>query len=113
MHVVNPLDDVFDRKRVDINIFASPFVDAVEDKTFTNCEFFGPAVITFHNCSVGSIFRWCDFVKMPPGPVQAQNILIFKDCTFNNCKFIRITLLIQGEMVEPFEQSVDNIRWLN
>jgi hypothetical protein len=53
---INPMDQYFHSKRINLQWFVPPSGDAVEGKTFTKCEIIGPLNIIPFGCPIVKIF---------------------------------------------------------
>jgi hypothetical protein len=105
----NPMEKVFERKRIFINEFALPSGTFITDKTFVNCEIIGPANIYLvaGNSVNDTILPNCDAVAIEHS-VQPFNSYGFISCTFRNCSFQRITFLISEKEYANF----NHLPWL-
>jgi hypothetical protein len=63
---VNPLESVFTTQRIDIDIFKRPAPDTATDKTFVDCDIYGPATIILNGYTTlrNGRFGFCDFVEV-------------------------------------------------
>ena len=69
----------------------------IEDRTFIDCTFEGPAVLlpvqgcSFNGCSMGETMGDArNLMLNPMGPSKVTGAVPFKNCTFTNCQFLRV-----------------------
>ena len=117
MDGVNPLEDNFYRKRIDVSKFGDPVGRASIKQDFRNCEIVGPAVVYFRNCTFTGIFEQglCDFIglrddsRKPP----LQNPIVFDNCIFRDCHYSRLVMLFNRNNSDQLDQvSNGQIPWL-
>ncbi|WP_175697570.1 hypothetical protein [Burkholderia ambifaria] len=105
---INPLDDVFTKKRIRLEDFKKPLTEPVVGKTFVDCELMGPAVLYFggQTSMNGTGFISCDFVAVKE-KVYVQNVLPLMDATIRGGKIYQSTILIPKSNVHmiPKEAS--------
>lgn len=108
---VNPLDDNFIRRRIQINDFVSPVHSIVDGKTFDHCELIGPTLVLLQNANfINCQFGDCNFVVVKDNwPVF--NATIFKDTNMIICKIYRMTFLITETTVGGF--AAMGVPWLS
>lgn len=73
-----------------------PMSHVLTGKTFYNCDFIGPSVIMFdgHVTMMGDGgFHDCGDVIFPPAGTNLTSALVFRNCTFNNCRFFRVGVI--------------------
>jgi hypothetical protein len=104
---VNPLENVFIKQRIDIDIFKRPAPGTARGKTFVECDIYGPATIIvngYTNLERAS-FGFCDFVEvMVNSPIY--NAISFTDTTFRGCRFYYLTLLIPTYLAGTFPRDM-------
>ena len=95
---INPLDNVFERKRIFINDFVLPSHRIIQNKTFIDCDLIGPGTIYFRTMNQVQPIREprVDIVWLSPTAVF-YNGFIFDNCIFRNCSFQRITIFASLE----------------
>jgi hypothetical protein len=102
---INPLEDNFTKQRVKLMDFHSPFGTVSENKTFHGCEIIGPGLLMLHtsHMSQTSFFN-CDVIEITEGTVISDNAIRFKDTTFRDCKFYKITLILDPPMAAKMRE---------
>jgi hypothetical protein len=93
--IVNPLEDTFKDKVIPMDSLKLPTIQLHDNKHFKRCKFVGPSSMTIMGCTVNNVtFTGCgDIIPLPNGTLLA-GILGFKNCTFDECEFIHITLML-------------------
>lgn len=107
---VDPLERTFERKRIYLNEFALPSHPIVEGKTFIDCEIIGPqnVILQYGNQLAEPKEPKLDAVLMHEAS-QPSNGLIFRNCTFRGCSFIRVTVLVHISEYPTFRV----LNWIN
>lgn len=112
---VNPLDRLFERKRLSIADLAPPMGGPIRDKTFDNCELIGPANIilaaTGGGVLHGNSFSKCDAVATADG-AQPETATGFLNCRFVNCHFFNVTLFIHEGVYSTANASIGGLNWI-
>jgi hypothetical protein len=104
---VNPLRDNFEKERLAVSDFYSPFGQVNQRKTFRGCEFMGPGAIIFAGgTSLEPHFVSSDLVVI--GPAEIFAAAVFVDCTFLDCKFINVTLLMDPQFALMIARQLRN-----
>ncbi|MGY6274356.1 hypothetical protein [Methylomonas sp. MgM2] len=109
--IVNPLEESFKDLVIPIEALRLPQVQLHENKHFKRCKFIGPAAMTF----LGSTFRNTNFIDcgdVVPIPENTflTGVVALKDCTIEDCEFIRTTLLIPKVAAEEMVKQVPGMR---
>jgi hypothetical protein len=114
---INPLDDIFRNRRINIADLISPIEPTIRGKTFIDCELLGPANVALAATRPGggsmngvSFFN-CDACKVKDG-ASTSNGVMFEDCTFLRGKVFRITFFIPESGYEHIKNSMPGIVWL-
>jgi hypothetical protein len=96
--LINPLETIFERKRILLNDFVLPSHTLIENKTFVDCDLIGPANIYFLTSNNVSPIRQpiIDAVWLSP-KASFRNGFVFSNCVFRNCSFQRITMFASVE----------------
>lgn len=105
---VNPLGDVFERQRINLSDFSRPFAGPPwNNKTFRECEIFGPGNLLLTNNNVVTLRGYvdCDAVIVPP-TLQAINSIPFANCQFIRCIFYKVTFILTKDDVSIFPNIV-------
>lgn len=96
--VLNPMKQLFTDERIFINDLVLPSYPIIHGKTFVNCDLIGPGCIYFYVNTTAQPIRYprIDAVWVAPKakPTSMANAFFFDQCTFTNCSFQRITLLV-------------------
>ncbi len=103
---VNPLRDNFEKEKILLSDFYSPFSIHNERKTFKNCEIHGPGSLLMAQRSnlIGPHMHQCDMIIFDPTkPVQSA--VIFSETSFFECKFFNLSLML---VVPNAQQIVDD-----
>jgi hypothetical protein len=97
---VNPLDDSFNRKRIKLTSFVSPYRAIIQGKTFDQCELFGPAVVVLRggiNMNFNE-FHFCDFIAVRNNSAPVTGIS-FVNVTVLRSKLYGLTFLVPESQV--------------
>lgn len=77
---INPMQSSFDRKRIRFRDIAHPFTNTIDDKSFKDCELFGPENIIFLQNTISRVnFRRCDFVILKD-ELSIENVIAIRNC---------------------------------
>ena len=104
---VNPIDDLFERKRFLVSEFYHPFLEENTGKVFRECEIMGPGnvLLTGHTDMPRPKFRQCEFVVVDPKKPM-YSVVCFKDSSFVDCSFYRVSFFVTAEMVRELKKQV-------
>jgi hypothetical protein len=102
---INPLDNEFNRKRINFKDLVHPIHRKIIGKTFTHCELMGPANIILENCMLnGVVFHDCDIVITKEGAsVKIVNMVILQRCNFVGGEIFTCTIFAEPEARAAFE----------
>jgi hypothetical protein len=111
-HQINPLDAMFNSRRIRLVDLAPPIGPFITGKTFIDCEIIGPANIMFSSCH----FQQCggevvDGIVIK-APFQPSNGFGFKNCTFTRCKFYLLTFMITEADFQFFYENHGGLNWI-
>jgi len=111
--VVDPLARTFESKRIYLNDFALPSRPLIENKTFIDCEIIGPAniILLAGNSISGQRGPTCDALVVTDD-FEPSNGYAFRNCTFQGCSFMRITILSARGEVDAARRGGDWLRWI-
>jgi hypothetical protein len=111
---VNPLEDTFQRVRINVADFECPFNQLYQGKTFIKCELTGPAnVIFFGSVNIEDSPRIdCEFVSYNR-KVKIRNAIVFENPTFRGCVLYRLTIFVPEEGAAAMDKALGDIKWLN
>jgi hypothetical protein len=104
-HLTNVTKEVFERERINIGEFYSPFFIS-DNKLFKECEIQGPGSIQFiglnnmNECS----FHMCDYIVVKDDD-KLNTSAHFTNATFTKCKFVNVALYMPKGMAEKFFEN--------
>lgn len=111
-HQINPLDVMFNSRRIRLVDLAPPLGPYIIGKTFIDCEIIGPANIMFTGChfqqSGGEVV---DGIVIK-APLQPSNGFAFKNCTFTRCKFYLMTFMVVESDYPFFLANHTGLNWI-
>ena len=111
--IVNPLEDTFQRRRVNINELRSVDDWVIENKTFIRCEIVGPATVYFDNATLNANgFRNCIFVLARIG-ARIPSAIIMRRVTIQDSTLYAMTVIVPENQKDSFEQGTARIEWIN
>jgi hypothetical protein len=92
---INTMDATFSNQRINISDFYNPIMKPYFDKTFMDCEIYGPAevMLTGHTVMSYSDLRFNNFVAVK-NDARISNAIIFNNIKVVRCFFYGITFLI-------------------
>lgn len=100
---VNPLLDSFSDTIVPLEDLRLPTVQLHEHKHFKRCKFVGPGAVAIMGGSyVNSGFIECGDVIALPDNAMLTGIIVFKNCTVDDCEFIRTTIFVDQNTAKGF-----------
>ena len=110
---INPLDETFNRKRIQIQDLRSQFNEGVDGKTFVDCDLCGPAVIVLlGNISMSGVgIGNCEFVRVRNG-AAIINAIPFLNLTVTRGKMRGLTILVPEGAVPQVDAGVRGIQWV-
>ncbi|MEZ5759363.1 MAG: hypothetical protein R3D86_14170 [Emcibacteraceae bacterium] len=103
-HKINPLEDQFSKKVIDLIDFESPGDLLYKGKHFKECQFRGPGYIFFGtgcNVQYNTFFATGDFIVIDEG-TDIRPVIAFQDSSFYKCEFYRIGLMGPKQIKEKF-----------
>jgi hypothetical protein len=110
--LVNPLDALFERKRILLNDFVLPSHRLI-GKVFVDCDLIGPANIYLHSGNRADPIREPKFDAVWLSPAAAfDNGFVFKNCIFKNCSFQRVTMFASIENY-PMWKDDKRMNWIS
>jgi hypothetical protein len=102
-NTINPLSHSFTDSIIPMEDLRLPYVQLHEYKHFTRCKFVGPAAVTISGGTyVRCGFYMCGDVIAIPDGVQIAGIVGLKNCTVEDCEFIKITILADHITAKSF-----------
>lgn len=101
---VNPLDEVFERRRIRLHDLHLPGAGPVRNKTFVECDLVGPAVIAFSGGPAGMLanvgFIGCDLIKVGQQGIRIQNCIELHNVNMRGGRIIGATIYITQAMAD-------------
>jgi hypothetical protein len=100
---INPLLDSFNDAIISVEDLKLPFSQLHENKHFKRCQFVGPAAIAIiGGAYVNTDFKECGDVIALPENVLLAGIVVLRNCTVEECQFIRTTILTDQNTAKGF-----------
>ena len=101
-HSINPLQAHFEKQKINVSDFFSPFNIVNKGKSFNGCRIHGPGAIALLNgCALrGNGFMACDLVLVTSEPLLA--VTAFEDTTFSDGEFFHLTIFINQHTADLF-----------
>ncbi|MBW8009624.1 MAG: hypothetical protein FVQ83_00085 [Chloroflexi bacterium] len=101
--LINPLLDSFKDAIISVEDLRLPISQLHENKHFKRCKFVGPAAIgIIDGTFVQTDFVECGDVIALPEKVSLVGIVVLKNCTVEECQFIRTTLFTDQNTAKGF-----------
>lgn len=92
---INPLANSFADSIIPVEDLRLPRVQLHENKHFLRCKFVGPAALAIQGGTyVRSNFLESGDVIALPDNVMLSGVVVLKNCTVEDCEFIRTTILV-------------------
>jgi hypothetical protein len=114
---INPLDDTFRNRRINISDLVPPFASVIRRKTFIDCELIGPANASLSATSPGAGsmngvgFIDCNACKVKDDIFVSTGVM-FEDCTFLRGRIFRVTFFIPASGYDHMKNSMPGMNWL-
>lgn len=103
---INPLQDNFIDVVIPVEDLRLPKIQLHENKHFKRCKFVGPAAIAIMGGSyLNSIFSECGDIIALPENVYLTGIVVLKNCTVEECEFIRTTMFTDQNTTKGFAST--------
>ncbi|SDR92970.1 hypothetical protein [Pseudomonas oryzae] len=100
---INPLLESFKDSIIPIEDLRLPTVQLHENKHFKRCKFVGPAAVAILGGNyVNSGFSECGDIVALPEDVFLTGIVVLKNCTVEECEFIRTTIFTDQNTAKGF-----------
>ena len=101
--LINPLLDSFKDAIISVEDLRLPISQLHENKQFKRCKFVGPAAIAIIGGTyVHTGFVDCGDVIVLPENVSLAGIVVLKNCTVEECQFIRTTIFTDQNTAKGF-----------
>lgn len=112
---INPLERVFERRRIQVRDLVPPFINSVQEKTFDHCDIVGPAnIILLANGGAtlhGNTFFKTDAVSTSAS-AKPQTAIEFFNCRFINCNFYDVTLFMLEDVYDAANSTINGLNWI-
>ena len=106
---INPLDNSFTKRRINLSDFFHPFGRPVGASTFQDCELFGPATIFLNGCRfLNSGIHNCDILILNDN-VDSFTAIRFDACIFERCHFYRATMFVTKDQAVQLRRLIPEI----
>lgn len=100
---INPLTDNFADVVIPVEDLRLPKLQLHENKHFKRCKFVGPASIAILGGNyLNSGFSDCGDIIALPDNVYLTGIVVLKNCTVEDCEFIRTTIFTDQNTAKGF-----------
>ncbi|AGN34169.1 hypothetical protein VPPG_00044 [Vibrio phage VD1] len=107
---INPLNDSFTDLIIPLEDLRLPTQQLHENKHFKRCKFVGPGAIAILGGNyLIPFFNDCGDVIALPDQSYLTGIVVLKNCTVDNCEFIRTTILVDQNTGKGFKSSTPKI----
>ena len=105
---INPLQTRFERQRFKLNDLENPFSVVVDNKEFLDCEIIGHGAAMFraHTTVLRPSIVGCDLALLKKN-VRIETFIVFQNCRFINCRFLRITIMVHPDVASHFPSESD------
>ncbi|WP_417884533.1 hypothetical protein [Vibrio rumoiensis] len=108
---VNPLQESFKDLVIPVEDLRVPGAQVHENKHFKRCSFVGPAALAL----MGGSFIRTDFNEtgdiIPlPNNTFLTGIIVLKNCTVEDCKFYRTTLMVSEDQANLMARAVPGLK---
>ena len=106
-HSINPLSESFKDLIIAEEDMRLPTLQLHENKQFKHCQFIGPAAIAILGGTyVNSSFKDCGDIVALPKDVWLTGIIVLKNCTVENCEFIRTTIFTDQNTAKGIAENL-------
>lgn len=100
---INPLSDSFTDSIIPVEDLRLPTIQLHENKHLKRCKLVGPAAIAILGGSyVHTGFKDCGDIVALPANVYLTGIVVLKNCTVEDCEFIRTTIFVDQNSAKAF-----------
>jgi hypothetical protein len=109
---VNPIEQVFEKRRLKLGDLLPPLGLTIKGKTFIDCELIGPAnVIILGHTSI----RHCGGQSVQAAIVKEgwiTNSIGLEDCIVQRCNLYQITFLVPEPAFEVVSKGMNGLVWI-
>lgn len=110
---INPLKDNYADSVIPVEDLRLPMVQLHENKHFKRCKFVGPAAIAILGGNyLNSGFYDCGDIVALPEDVCLTGIVVLKNCTVEQCDFIRVTIFTDINSAKGFAAAGAQVKGL-
>jgi hypothetical protein len=114
---INPLQDMFDHKRIKISELIPPYTNIIENKTFVECEIIGPQNVFFSGTASGSLtINGCHFLNcagfVTKDNIGFPNIIGFVNCSFLRCTMANLMIFMPDRGYQTMAAGLSGLPWL-
>lgn len=111
---VNPLLPSFTDQVIRLEDLRLPGKQVHSHKQFKRCKFVGPGALAILGGTYvhDGFYESADIILLPD-PVLLSGILVFENCTVEDCEFYRITILTNRQGAEGFQRMGARVAGLN
>jgi hypothetical protein len=113
---INPIDSVFENKRINLLELSDPVTRTIIGKTFIGCQLVGNSSIFFNDTHFNDGFQTygCDFISIDGQPgekLEPNNLVIVNHCIFRKCTFYELVMIFARNQKTAMSQEL-GIKWL-
>lgn len=103
---INPLLENFKDTIIPIEDLRLPLIQLHEDKHFKRCQFVGPGAIAITGGTYSNNgFAACGDIVALPNDLQLTGVVVLKNCTVQECEFIKVTILVDQHTAKEFSKA--------
>jgi len=96
---INPLDNDFTKKRIQLAAMKRPSTNYIENKTFTDCEILGPAMVLMDGCELtGNGMINCNWVVTKQG-AEVFGAILLKNLKIRGGTLHDLTIIVPENMI--------------
>jgi len=104
---------VFDSERIRISDIVHPVTKLIVQKTFNNCELFGPANLILNGITANGVaFNDCEFIVLREN-VRINNAVVLDKCHIIGSQIWNVTVFLSQEFFDDLKSSMPNIESLS
>lgn len=108
---INPLQDSFRDQIIPIEELRVPGIQVHENKHFKGCSFVGPAAVALIGGSyINTSFNETGDLIPLPDNTWLTGIIVLKNCTVENCKFYRTTIMVSENQAKQMVAAVQGLK---
>jgi len=103
---ITPLSDSFCDQIINVSDLSVPGEPRHDRKLFRRCKLVGPGgMVILGGNLINCIFNSCaDVIPLPDG-TNISGLTLFNQCTFDNCEFVQIALLVNQPMAQTLKEQ--------